>query len=137
MSPGRGESSVPREGWILYDGACGFCFRWVHFWEKVVERRGFALKDLQTAQQDGLLRAPPESLLDDIRILTSSGTLVSGADAYLYVARRIWWAWPFYALFSIPGFRWILGYGYRWFSRNRHRISRRCPLPRSRERRDM
>jgi predicted DCC family thiol-disulfide oxidoreductase YuxK len=123
------ESDPPRRGWVLYDGGCGFCFQWVHLWEKVLARRGFALKDLQSAFADGTLQVAPESLLDDIRILTPSGTIESGANAYLYVTRRIWWAWPFYRIFSLPGFNWVLWHGYRWFNRNRFRISRVCALP--------
>jgi predicted DCC family thiol-disulfide oxidoreductase YuxK len=130
MTPqGKSDSGLPREGWILYDGGCGFCFRWVHFWQKVVEMRGFAIKDLQSASAGGLLQVAADKLLDDIRVLTRDGRLESGADAYLYVARRIWWAWPLYAVFSLPGFNWILWRGYKWFNRNRYRISRHCPLP--------
>jgi predicted DCC family thiol-disulfide oxidoreductase YuxK len=129
LSAHRSESDLPREGWILYDGGCGFCFQWVHLWKEVVGLRGFALKDLQSASADGSLRVPQENLLDDIRVLTRSGKLESGADAYLYVARRIWWAWPFYAIFRLPGFNSVLWLGYRWFNRNRYRISRHCPLP--------
>lgn len=129
LSDHESESILPREGWILYDGGCGFCFRWVHCWKKVVGRRGFALKDLQSAAADGSLQISQEHLLDDIRVLTSDGRLASGANAYLYVARQIWWAWPFYAIFRLPGFNWVLWQGYRWFNRNRFRISRHCPLP--------
>jgi predicted DCC family thiol-disulfide oxidoreductase YuxK len=125
----QAESVMPREGWILYDGGCGFCFRWVHLWKKVVEPRGFAVKSLQAASADGTLNIPQEKLLDDIRVLTRRGQQESGANAYLYVARRIWWAWPFYAIFRLPGFNWMLWAAYRWFNRNRHRISRHCPLP--------
>lgn len=125
----KSESALPFKGWVLYDGNCGFCFRWVHFWKKVLERRGFGLKDLQSASTDGTLRVSQENLLDDIRVVTPSGQLESGANAYLYVARRIWWAWPFYAIFRLPGCNWILWQGYRWFNRNRYRISRHCPLP--------
>ena len=128
-SNNESESVVHGEGWILYDGGCGFCFRWVHFWRKVVERRGFALKDLQSAYADGSLQIPRENLLDDIQVLTRAGRLESGADAYLYVTRRIWWAWPFYGIFKLPGFNWILWRSYRWFNRNRYRISRHCPIP--------
>lgn len=123
------EPILPRAGWILYDGRCGFCFRWVHLWKEVVARRGFALKDLQSASADGSLQVSPENLLGDILILTRAGKLESGANAYLYVARQIWWAWPFYAIFSLPVFNSILWCGYRWFNRNRYRISRHCPLP--------
>jgi lipase maturation factor 1 len=123
------ESALPRKGWILYDGECGFCFRWVHLWKRAVERHGFALKDLQSASADGSLEISPENLLHDIRVLTRNGKLESGANAYLYVAHQIWWAWPFYAIFSMPGLNWVLWQGYRWFNRNRYRISRHCPLP--------
>jgi predicted DCC family thiol-disulfide oxidoreductase YuxK len=123
------ESAVPSEGWILYDGGCGFCFRWVHFWKKVIERRGFALRDLQSASADGILQISPEHLLDDIQVLTRAGTLESGANAYLFVARKIWWAWPLYTIFRLPGFNRMLWSGYRWFNRNRYRVSRHCPLP--------
>jgi predicted DCC family thiol-disulfide oxidoreductase YuxK len=123
------KAAPPRSGWVLYDGGCGFCFRWVHLWEKVIARRGFALKDLESAWADGNLPIPQSKLLDDIRVLTPTGQLVSGADAYLFVAKQIWWAWPFYAFFRLPGLNWVLWRGYRWFNRNRYRISRRCPLP--------
>jgi len=131
LSDRESESALPREGWILYDSGCGFCFRWVHMWKQVVGRRGFALKDLQAASADGSLPISQENLLDDIRVLTRSGTLESGANAYLYVARRIWWAWPFYFIFRLPGFNSVLWLGYRWFNRNRYRISRHCLLPES------
>ena len=92
-------------------------------------RLGFALKDLQSAAAEGPLELSPENLLDDIRVLTRGGKLESGANAYLYVADRIWWAWPFSAIFRLQGFNWMLWRGYRWFNRNRYRISRHCPLP--------
>jgi hypothetical protein len=74
------QSSLPREGWILYDGGCGFCFRWVHLWKKVIERRGFALKDLQSASADGSLQNWQENLLDDIQVLTRIGKLEMGGQ---------------------------------------------------------
>jgi predicted DCC family thiol-disulfide oxidoreductase YuxK len=57
------ESVLPRAGWILYDGGCGFCFRWVHLGKKVVARRGFAVTDRQSASADGSLQLPQENLL--------------------------------------------------------------------------
>src|SRR5260370_31667634 len=93
------ESAIPDEGWILYDGECGFCYRWLHFWKKVVERRGFAVKDLQSAHADGSLQVSHENLLDDIRVLTRAGKLESRADAHLYRSRPLWSPSPFSAVF--------------------------------------
>jgi predicted DCC family thiol-disulfide oxidoreductase YuxK len=133
MSTRETPESMPRVGWILYDGGCGFCYRWVHLWKKVVEKRGLALSDLQTALAEGLLEIPKEQLLDDIRVLTVSGESKIGADAYLFVAKRIWWAWPLYAIFRLPGFNRIFWSGYRWFNRNRYRVSKYCPMPQASE----
>lgn len=124
--------TAPLKGWILYDGEYGFCFRWVHFWERVVARRGFGLKDLQAAKDEGRVEIGAENLLDDILALKVDGGLESGADAYLFVGRQIWWAKPIASLFSLPGFNWVLWGGYRWFNRNRYRVSRYCPLPEKR-----
>jgi predicted DCC family thiol-disulfide oxidoreductase YuxK len=125
-----GRESMPQQGWVLYDGQCGFCTRWVHLWERTIAIRGFALKDLQSASAENLVLIPAEHLLDDIRVLTRDGKVVAGADAYLYVTRRIWWAWPFYAVFSLPGFNRILWWGYRGFARNRYCVSKHFSTPR-------
>lgn len=83
LSDHESETVLPREGWILYDGGCGFCFRWVHFWKEIVGRRGFGLKDLQSASADGDLQIPRDNLLDDIGVLSRNGRLESGANVCL------------------------------------------------------
>jgi predicted DCC family thiol-disulfide oxidoreductase YuxK len=110
-------------GWVLYDGYCGFCSRWVNFWRPALARRGFKIAGLEEAWVIEKLKMPYEELISDIRLLTASGELVSGANVYLYVARHIWWAWPFYAIFSLPGFHSLLHAAYRGFARNRYHIS--------------
>lgn len=109
----------------------------MHFWQSVLESRGFAIRDLQSAFADGTLPLAQENLLDDIPVLAAGGELKSGADAYLYVARRLWWALPFYVTFSAPGFNWILWHCYKWFNRNRYRVSRHCQLPQNAVRPDV
>lgn len=115
-------------GVVLYDGQCGFCSRWVKFWAGMLGRHGFEIASLDEPWVAERLRMPREELLSDIRLLTVGGQLISGADVYLYVTRRIWWAWPFYAIFSLPGFNRLIHAGYRWFARNRHHISHACRL---------
>jgi predicted DCC family thiol-disulfide oxidoreductase YuxK len=115
-------------GWVLYDGQCGFCSRWVQYWAPTLRRHGFEIGSLDEPRVAEKLQMPHEELLTDIRLLTTDGQLISGAEVYLYVTRRIWWAWPFYAIFSLPGFHWLIRAGYRWFARNRHHISHACKL---------
>jgi Uncharacterized protein conserved in bacteria len=125
-------NSIPNlhsRGVILYDGQCGFCSRWVRFWAGTLERRGFTIASLDEPWVADKIKMSREELLSDIRLLTADGQLISGANVYLFVTRKIWWAWPFYALFSLPGFNRLIHLGYRWFARNRHHISSACRLP--------
>jgi predicted DCC family thiol-disulfide oxidoreductase YuxK len=91
-------------------------------------RHRFEIGSLDESWVAERLNLPLEELLTDIRLLTSDGHLVSGAEVYLYVTRRIWWAWPFSAIFSLPGFNLMIHAGYRWFARNRHYVSHACGL---------
>jgi predicted DCC family thiol-disulfide oxidoreductase YuxK len=115
-------------GWILYDDSCGVCRRWVPFWEKTLRRRGFEIAPLQAAWVREKLRLNETELLQDLRLLLASGELVSGADAYRYALRRIWWAWPVY-LFSIaPPGKTLFNFCYRKFAARRFQISQACGL---------
>ena len=120
--------STPQE-WILYDNQCGVCSSWVQFWRPTLAKRNIDIAGLQEPWVIERLKVTGEALLYDIRFLTRENAVVSGADVYLQVARKIWWAGPFYALFSLPGFNRLLHLGYRWFASNRHRISHSCRLP--------
>jgi predicted DCC family thiol-disulfide oxidoreductase YuxK len=115
-------------GVILYDGQCGFCSRWANYWAGTLKRYGFTIGSLDEPWVESKLKMPYEELVTDIRLLAADGRLVSGAGVYLYVTRQIWWAWPFYAVFSLPGFNWLIRVGYRWFARNRYWFSRSCRL---------
>jgi len=115
-------------GVVLYDGQCGFCSRWVKYWAGTLGRHGFEIASLDEPWVAAKLVMPQEELVTDIRLLRASGPLISGADVYLCVTRRIWWAWPFYAVFSSPGFNWLIHAGYRWFARNRYCVSHACKL---------
>jgi predicted DCC family thiol-disulfide oxidoreductase YuxK len=121
------KKSDPRS-WVLYDDQCGFCSRWVQFWGPTLAKRRIGIAGLQEPWVRELLHLGPEELLSDIRLSTQKGEMYSGSDVYLQVTRRIWWAWPFYAVFSLPGFNKLLQIGYRWFARNRYCVSHICKL---------
>ncbi len=123
-----GSSADPARGWVLYDGQCGFCSRWLRFWQPTLAKHGFDSVALQEPWVTKRLQLPVDELLYDIRLLTREGDLASAAAVYLEVTRRIWWAWPFYAIFSLPGFNWLIHTWYRWFARNRYCVSHACRL---------
>jgi len=120
---------VPRRGWVLYDGQCGFCTGWIKRARGTLERHGFLTEALQAPWVSERLKMPLPELLTDMRLLTHDGRLISGADAYLYVMCRIWWTWPLGILFSLPGLRSMAGYLYRRVAQNRYCINGKCELP--------
>ena len=117
------------KGWILYDDSCGFCRKWIPFWEGALRRRGFAIAPLQAdwvREKTGLDAA---ELLEDLRLLLADGTMLCGVDAYRYATRRIWWAWPVYLFSVTPLLRNIFDWSYRTFAAHRYQISQACRLP--------
>jgi predicted DCC family thiol-disulfide oxidoreductase YuxK len=114
------------EAWVLYDGACGFCSRWVPFWAPTLRGIGVSTAALQEKWVGARLSLPPEDLLSDITLLFRDGRMLRGAEAYRYAMRRIWWAYPLYLLSIAPGLRSLFDAGYRIFARNRYRVSSAC-----------
>jgi predicted DCC family thiol-disulfide oxidoreductase YuxK len=116
--------------WVLYDGACGFCRRWVPFWKNTLARRGIGIATLQEPWVGERLEAKGvamENLLDDLRILVdATDELIEGADAYRWAFRRIWWAMPLWLLSVTPGLRRLFDRSYGAFAENRYRVSRAC-----------
>jgi predicted DCC family thiol-disulfide oxidoreductase YuxK len=115
-------------GWILYDGSCGFCRRWVPFWEKTLQKRGFEIAPLQANWAKEKLQLSENDLLQDLRLLLVNGEKIQGADTYRYAMKRIWWAFPVYLFSVAPLGRSIFDWGYRKFAAHRYQISRVCKI---------
>lgn len=123
------QSTEPREGWVLYDGDCGVCSRWVTSWGPALQRRGFAIAPLQSPWVQERTGLPAAHLLSDIRLLRLNGELLQGPEVYRYMLRRIWWGYPLYLLSTVPGFSHVFDWTYRTFARHRTLISSRCGMP--------
>jgi predicted DCC family thiol-disulfide oxidoreductase YuxK len=131
ISNGRMAKSpvAPTEGWVLYDGYCGFCSRWVPFFRETLERRGFAIAPLQSEWVAERLRVSPDELTADVRLLLVNGRQLRGPEVYRYVMRRIWWTVPLYVLSILPILRRLFDAGYRAFAEKRYCLSEYCGLP--------
>lgn len=120
---------APREGWVLYDGYCGFCSRWVPFFRETLERRGFAIAPLQSEWVAEKLRLSPDELTADVRLLLVNGRQLRGPDVYRYVMRRIGWTMPLYFLSVLPILCRLFDAGYRAIAENRYHLSGHCGVP--------
>ncbi len=136
VNPARAVIVVPSDseteslrGWVLYDDACGFCRKWVPYWERTLEKRGIGIAPNRSAWVTDALGLKAGETLGDICLLMRDGRRVLGADVYRHVMRRVWWAYPVYLLSVVPLGRWCFNRGYRTFAKNRYRFSKACALP--------
>jgi predicted DCC family thiol-disulfide oxidoreductase YuxK len=106
-------------GWVFFDRDCSVCTSLARRFRRPLETRGYGLAALQDPRVQALLALPLEDLLREMRVATADGKIYCGADAIVYLARQIWWAWPLYAAAKLPGVPRILNAGYRWFADHR------------------
>ena len=118
-----------RDGCVLYDGNCPMCVRLAGRFAAILRRHGFDLAPLQSPwvrARLGLVACEP---LDEMFVLSSSGEVYGGAEAVVFLAQSICWAWPLYAITKVPGVMWLLWLLYRWVARNRTCFGGRCVRP--------
>ena len=113
-------------GWICFDRDCTLCTSLVRRFRHPCQKRGFGFATLQDPRVAALLNLPPDQLLREVRVITAQGQIYGGADAIVYLAKQIWWAWPLFAAAQIPGILQILAAGYRWVADHRSCSSGIC-----------
>ena len=115
-------------GYLLYDGGCGFCSWWVTKMTDHLTKVGIAVAPLQSAWVADAVKLPPEELVEDIRLILADGTLLSGANVYIELLKRMRWTRPLGIIMGLPLIRSVTWAFYRFFNRNRFVISRVCKL---------
>jgi predicted DCC family thiol-disulfide oxidoreductase YuxK len=115
-------------GWVLYDGACGFCSWWIPFWKKTINKTGYDIAALQEKWVREKLNVTEELVNKDIVLLMNDGRKLVGADAYIFGMKKVWWSSPAGYLISLPGFKQLTWLFYKIFNRNRFFVSKVCRL---------
>lgn len=105
--------------WLFYDGDCEFCTAIVRRLRRGLEARGYTITPLQDPIAQEVLRIPPDQLLAELRLVTSTGAQFGGADAVVFLAAQFWWLWALIVLSWIPGGRQLLRAAYRWIAARR------------------
>ncbi len=134
MTDSKGRKA--RAGWVFFDADCAFCMSVARWLRPVLEPRGFGIATLQDPRVREQLSLPEQDLLAELRLLTHDGRHFGGADAIVFLAARVWWAWPLWRFAQIPGMRRIFRAAYRAIAIRRHCLGETCihsdaPLPRS------
>ncbi len=116
-------------GWVLYDGECPLCLATVARFGPLLRRHHFDLASLQTPWVQKRLGLNPGEPLKEMKLLTADDQIYGGADAALQIARKIWWAWPLFALAKIPGLTPLFHVIYRRIAANRTCFGGQCSIP--------
>ena len=117
-------------GRVFFDGDCGICTQAARRFEGVLRRRRFALVPLQASDACHTLGISEAERLSEMRLRLADGTVFGGAQAVVEIARRIWWAWPVWAISRLPGAMRPLDAGYRWLARRRRCANGACRITR-------
>ncbi len=104
---------------VFYDADCRLCVAGARRFERVLGRRRFELVPLQGPGTAAELGIPDSQRLDEMRLRMRDGTVLGGAAAVVEIARRIWWAWPLWAVSRLPGATRPMSAMYRWIARHR------------------
>ena len=119
------KGSRASRGWICFDRDCALCSALARRFRRVFERRGYGFAAFQDPRVACLFGMPHEDLMREMRVVTDGG-VYGGADAVVYLAKQVWWAWPMYATAKLPGVRSVFRWGYRWFADHRSCSSGTC-----------
>jgi predicted DCC family thiol-disulfide oxidoreductase YuxK len=110
----------------FYDGHCPLCVREVRVLRRLDRRQRIRFVDIANEAFDpGSVGVPMEVLMDRIHGRLPDGTLVEGVEVF----RRLYTAVGFGVLVAptrLPGIAQLLDLAYRWFAKNRLRLTGRC-----------
>jgi predicted DCC family thiol-disulfide oxidoreductase YuxK len=119
------------QGCVFYDGECSLCTGAAARVAPMLRRHHFELAPLQMPWAQKRLGLKPGEPLVEMKLLAANGQIYGGADALVQIARRIWWAWPLFALRQMPGTVIMFHRIYRCIAANRTCIGNACRLPRT------
>jgi predicted DCC family thiol-disulfide oxidoreductase YuxK len=112
-----------RRHWIVWDGDCGFCRRFVE-WARARDVEGrFLAVPYQEVPSPPMTPALRAACRTAVHVRTTDGAWLRGGRACLFVLERI--GWPGLARFlRLPPLVWIVEGGYRLVAANRPFFSR-------------
>jgi predicted DCC family thiol-disulfide oxidoreductase YuxK len=117
MTDAKGSRAA--RGLVFFDRDCTICASLARRFRRTLEKRGFGLAALQDPRVQALLDLPPSELLREMRVASADGKIYGGAQAIVFLAGQIWWAWPLHVAAKLPGAPQILDACYQWFADHR------------------
>jgi predicted DCC family thiol-disulfide oxidoreductase YuxK len=113
-------------GWIFFDASCRLCAGSAARANRWLERHGFHLVPLQTPGSAERVGVTADALFARMHLLTRDGRRFAGADAFVEIARHLWWARPLAGAASFPAANSLLHRCYDWIAANRYGLGGTC-----------
>ena len=113
--------------WVFYDGGCLMCINIAHRAMDILNARGIGLAPLQADWVKKKI-AHIHDPLKEMLIRTFDGHILAGADAVIYLSRRVWWAYGLFIISLMPGMKFILRRLYNVVARNRYCMNGSCKI---------
>jgi len=111
---------------VFHDGGCPLCTREVRLLRRLDKRERIRFVDIAA---DGFDRSSVgvawEDLMDRIHARLPDGTIVEGVEVFRRLYSAVGFG-PLVVLTRLPGVAQLLDLGYRWFAKNRLRLTGRC-----------
>jgi len=111
---------------VFFDGDCPLCRREIAFVRRLDRRSRVRFVDIAQPSFDASVTGRThEELMARIHARLPDGSLVEGVEVFrrMYAAAGLG---PLVALSRLPGISHLLEAGYRWFAKNRLRLTGRC-----------
>jgi alginate O-acetyltransferase complex protein AlgI len=115
---------------VFYDADCSMCTNGARRFGPLLAQRGMSLEPLQAPDACERLGIREDERLAEMRLRLDDGTVFGGAAALAEIARRIWWAWPVWALSRLPGATRPMRAAYNWVARHRGCVNDACLVDR-------
>lgn len=126
-------SSWPTYDWsmsnsieVFYDGDCPLCMREIDFLRRRDRRGRIRFTDIAAPEFDASsFGKTQDEFMSRIQGRLGDGTWIEGVEVFrqLYTAIGLG---PVVAMTRLPGVAQALNLGYRWFAKNRLRLTGRC-----------
>lgn len=111
---------------VFHDGDCPLCMREVRLLRRLDQRERIRFVDIADEGFDrSSVAVPWEALMDRIHARLPDGTIVEGVEVFRRLYAAVGFG-PLVALTRLPGVAQLLDLGYRWFAKNRLRLTGRC-----------
>ncbi len=113
---------------IFYDGKCPTCRKIKHCLGNVFEKRGFVWMPIEHPWVKYRSGISADELYREMKILDAVGGIRGGVDAWVYLAGKVWWMYPFYGIGRIRILKPLLNRVYRMIAAKRYCVGGTCKI---------